>query len=106
VPNHEEARETFILALLSAWEGSETPVNQKIWTIVTMAMEYVGEFKDWEGVDKKEEALLILETFLDKTDSPGPDSVVDKAILWLVDAGIDYLYDAFKGRFTFDGKEV
>lgn len=73
------------------------------WEIITLSMAYVGQYKDWSGADKKKEVLSILEEVLAETDSPGPDAITDRLIMYGADKAIDYLYDAFKGKFNFDG---
>ena len=99
----EEKREFLVTDLLTVWEKSEDPVAKKVWTALVAIMVFVGGYEDFAGADKKEEAVAILELLLEKTDSPGPDFVVDPAIVWAVEYGIDALYDAFKGKFAFDG---
>ncbi len=101
----EEKREFFIADVLKLWEKDETPFYKKAWGTVTQAMQFVGNYKDWSNADKKVEVLKILEVVLDKTDSPGPDFIVDRFIQEAAEFGIDYLYDAFKGKFAFDGSE-
>jgi len=98
----DEKREILVQHLLDVWDNSEDPVGKKLWSTLTDAMEFVGAYEGWEGADKKEEVLAILEEFLDQTDSPGPDFVVDPAILWAFEWAIDALYDAFQGKFEFD----
>lgn len=104
----EEKREFLIVNMLKVWndpENEAVPIGKKVVDSLTKIMVFVGNYKDFTGADKKEEALAILELLLKKTDSPGPDFVVDAAILWIAEAVIDALYDAFKGEFDFDGSE-
>lgn len=103
----EEKREFFVEDTLKVWrEHSDWPFAKKIWETVTRTMQFVGHYQDWEGADKKAEVLKILEGVLDKTDSPGPDFIVDWIIGEAAEFGVDYLYDAFKGKFAFDGPTV
>jgi len=101
----EEKREFLVEELVKVWKDSEEPVGKKLMGSLTRIMVFVGNYADFAGADKKEETLAILELLLEETDSPGPDFVVDKAILWAAEAAIDALYDAFKGKFDFDGGE-
>lgn len=102
----EENREVFVTELLTVWrkqtEANE-PFGKKAWGVVTRAMNFVGNYKEWVGADKKREVLEILSLVLEKTDAPGPDFIVDLFIEWAAEWAIDALYGAFKGEFTFDG---
>ena len=99
----EEKRDFFVEKLLTTWKDSEETFFKKLWTSVTAAMQFVGHYQGWAGTDKKAEVLLILAVLLEKTDSPGPDWLVDKFIEEAAEFGIDALYNAFKGKFNFDG---
>lgn len=101
----EEKREAFIDDILKVWaEQKDEPFYKKAWGSVARAMQFVGNYQDWTGADKKAEVLAILAVVLEKTDSPGPDFIVDSFIQEAAAFGIDYLYEAFKGKFTFDGE--
>ena len=99
----DEKREFFITDVIKLWKETEEPFYKKAWGTVTKAMQFVGNYEGWSGADKKAEVLKILGVVLDKTDSPGPDFVVDRFIAEAAEFGIDYLYDAYKGKFAFDG---
>jgi hypothetical protein len=99
----EEKREFFVNDVIKTWH-EDIPFYKKAWGTVTKAMEFVGAYEGWSGADKKKEVLEIIRLVLDKTDSPGPDFLVDSFIEQAAEFGIDYLYDAFKGKFAFDGK--
>jgi len=102
----EEKREFFVQDILNLWrEQKDIPFYKKTWGTLAKSMQFVGNYKDWSGADKKAEVLKILDVVLAKTDSPGPDFLVDRFIAEAAEFGIDYLYDAFKGRFKFDGTE-
>jgi hypothetical protein len=98
----EEKREFLVKELVALWNDEAASAGTKIFGVVTEAMEFVTHYEDFSGADKKVEVLAIVEEFLSQTDQPGPDFVVDKAIMWAAEAAIDYLYDAFKGKFNFD----
>ena len=103
---NKEKREFLVVDLIKVWVASEfdeIPVGKKLADSLTKIMVFVGGYKDFAGADKKEETLAILELLLEGTDSPGPDFVVDAAIMWIAEHVIDALYDAFKGKFNFDG---
>lgn len=100
----EEKREFFVNGVLKTWRETDAPFGKKAWDTVTKAMVFVGNYKDWAGADKKAEVLQILSLVLDKTDAPGPDFIVDRFIEWAAEYGIDYLYEAYKGKFEFDGE--
>lgn len=98
----EEKRHFFVKEMIALYNDTSKPAQQKIWEVTTSAMEFVTHYEGWSGANKKQEVVEILREFLAQTDQPGPDFVVDKAILWMAEYGIDYLYDAFKGKFDFD----
>lgn len=101
----DEKREFFVTDILKTWkEDKASSFGKKAWGTVTKAMVFVGNYEGWAGADKKEEVLKILSLVLDKTDSPGPDFLVDPFLEAVAEYGIDYLYDAFKGKFAFDGE--
>lgn len=100
----EEKRELFVIDVLKVWqEQKDESFYKRAWGTVTLAMQFVGNYEGWTGADKKQEVLEILKVVLEKTDSPGPDFLVDRFIAEAAEFGIDYLYDAFKGKFAFDG---
>ena len=99
----EDFREFFIRDLLKLWREEEQPFYSRSWDTVARTMQFVGNYKGWSGADKKAEVLEILSIVLDQTDSPGPDFIVDRFIQQAAEWGIDYLYKAFKGEFSFDG---
>lgn len=102
----DDKRDLLVTSLLNEWnENKETPFFKKVWNSITKAMEFVGSYEGWSGADKKEEVLKILRVLLDKTDSAGPDFLVHPFIEMAAEWGIDSLYDAFKGKFAFDGKD-
>lgn len=106
--NVEEKREVLVKDLVSVWNDpkfDDVSAGKKIMDSLTKIMVFVGGYDGFSGVDKKEETLAVLELLLDQTDSPGPDFVVDPAIMWAAEAAITALYDVFKGRFNFDGGE-
>lgn len=95
--------EAFVTALLQIWqEKSEEPFLKKAWDSITRAMVFAGG-TDLAKTDKKALVLDIIKTVLEKTDSPGPDFIVDKFLTEVASYGIDALYDSFKGKFAFDG---
>ena len=98
----EEKRVFFVKEMVSIWNSNDKPASQKIWEVVKESMEFVTHYTDFSGSDKKMEVIEIVREFLSQTDQPGPDFIVDKGIMWAVEYGIDYLYDAFKGKFNFD----
>jgi len=100
--SQDERREQLVKDILAKFEDGVQ--IKDAWEVLTAAMTYVGQFEDWSGADKKKEALRILEEVLAQTDSPGPDAITDRLIMFGADKAIDYLYDAFKGKFNFDGK--
>ncbi len=99
----EELREDMINGILQVWDLSDDPWGQKFWGSVTKLMTFAGTLKSYSNAEKKQEVLTLLKILLDRTDSPGPDFVVDSFILWAVEFGIDALYDASKGRHDFSG---
>lgn len=95
-------REKFIDSCLEFFNDETLSFGESLKSVVTSAMEYVGG-KDWSGTNKKTEVLEIIGLVLEKTDSPGPDFVVDKAVMWGCEWAIDAIYEAFKGKFKLDG---
>lgn len=94
---------TFVDQLLATWnEANEEPFGKKAWKTITSAMVFAGK-TDLAKTDKKQLVLDLLGMVLDRTDSPGPDLIVDSFIKMAADHGIDALYSAFKGEFNFDG---
>lgn len=102
----EAKRKKLVLDLVSDWQTNQDRAGKKIWTALVTIMEFVGNYPGFAGADKRKLALSTFQEFLAQTNSPGPDFVVDPAILWAVEYGVDYLYDAFKGKFNFDGTEI
>ena len=100
----DEKRALFVADVIVLWKANTAQFYDKAWGTVAKTMEFVGNY-DWSGADKKAEALKILAEILQQTDSPGPDFLVDSFIQGAAEFGIDYLYDAFKGKFAFDGTE-
>jgi len=96
----EEKRSFFVNDLVAAWEPT-TGWSTKLWNSITKAMVFVGNYPGFSGSDKKAEVLKIVELLLERTDSPGPDFIVDKFILWAVSGAVDKLVDASKDKFAF-----
>lgn len=92
--------ENFVQHLLSLWKVTDIRPTKVVWDTVVQTMQFVATFP-WENGKKKEVALNIVKRVLDETDSPGWDLLVDHVVYWMVDEGIDYLYDAWAGRFNF-----
>lgn len=97
----EEKRVALIALLVSTWNNSPEPAAKKVWSTVTTIMEFVGAYPGFAGADKRKLCLDTLQEFLKQTNSPGPDYVVDAAILWIVEYGVDALYEAYQGKFAF-----
>lgn len=93
--------EEFLGSLIEGW-NEDIPQQKKVWNTVVRAMEFFGPY-DWEGEDKKDAVLHTLADVLNATDFYGSDVIIDPLVLALADYAIDYLYDAFKGKYGFDG---
>jgi len=102
--NPTEAFVTNLLAIWNAPENKDIHFGKKAWDSLSRAMVFAGQ-TDLAGADKKQLVLDILALLLEKTDSPGPDFIVDAFFKQVADYGIDALYDAFKGKFNFDGEK-
>ena len=99
----ETIKSAFVARLLETWSSTnDEPFGKKAWKTITSAMVFAGQ-TDLANTDKKQLVMDILREVLDKTDSPGPDIVVDRFIEMAASYGIDALYDAYKGKFDFDG---
>lgn len=96
---NETLREQFVDSLLEIFEDGFQ--LRDVYDVLVKSLEYVADFDGWTHADRKEEVLKILAAVLDRTDSPGPDAIVD----WIIEEGaevaIDYLWDAAAGRFSF-----
>lgn len=100
----EEKRQALVASLVLTWNNSNEKAGKKLWASLTKAMEFAATYPGFSGADKKKLALGVVWEFLQQTNSPGPDYVVDRAIMWIVEYGVDALYDSFKGKFSFDGE--
>lgn len=96
---NEELRERFVKEVLE--DFSDGLQLRDFVSVLAKTMEFLSEFDDLPGSDKKQEALLILAEVLDQTDIWGPDVIVDTALLLFAEVAIDYLYDAARGKFGF-----
>lgn len=97
----DEVREKFVSEVLASLDdGFQISDLAKF---LVKAMEYYGTVADLSGTEKKEEVLKIVALILDKTDSPGPDFVVDNLIKYFLPDIIDRLCDAAKGKLDFGG---
>ena len=100
----EEQRVALVVKLVHDWKHNPDKAGKKIWETLKTVMEFVGSYKGFAGADKRRLVLDTFHEFLKQTNSPGPDFVVDPAILWAVEYGVDYLCDAAKGKFSFSGE--
>jgi hypothetical protein len=97
----EAKRKKLVADLVSDWNTNPDKAAKKLWEALKTIMEFVGSYPGFAGADKRRLALDTFHEVLQQTNSPGPDFVVDPAILWAMEYGVDYLYDAFKGKFDF-----
>lgn len=95
--SQEERREKFVSELLDLYKDGIQ--GKDFMDALVKTMEYVGQYADFSGADKKAEVLAILQVVLDKTDSPGPDAITDRVVMWIAPQAIDYIVSAARGKF-------
>lgn len=94
----EEKRAAFVAELLVQYKDGLSVSD--LWPTAVACMEYVGQYEDWAGADKKAEVLAILKEVLASTDGPGPDALVDPLAGMLLSHGIDYIVEAARGKLN------
>lgn len=99
--DRKELRDKFVTEALAKFDDGFQVTD--LAEILVQSMQYYGTVKDLSGAEKKSEVLEIVSVILDKTDSPGPDFIVDNLIKYFLPDMIDKLCDAAKGRLDFGG---
>ena len=95
--SQEELREKFV-ADVTALYADGFQVKDLLDTL-EKAMVYVGQFKDWDGLDKKAEVLAIIELVLRGQDLPGPDVLTRPVVMYILPGLVDKFFELAKEKF-------